>query len=253
MGLVYDGQTGCDAIIGCVCDHSGAGLTCANGMVQVMPSGDAGNVLTIGSDGGVMVPTAGASAGILAGQAVTITGSQAAGYTIGAKISADAENSIGLGSDGGLYVAGPRFAYGNLASRAVTLTITDNWMVPTITGQSGGFSVLPVSGGIVRVRLPDAGTWFLQMQTRWDTSAGYTIASGALIYCGISSAARGIVHAESVTRPSSVTGMHASTMEDFNDVATPTISFRVQASSTHAAQPTVTGWWSAHRVGPSVQ
>ena len=253
VGLVYDGQTGCDAIIGCVCDHSGAGLTCANGMVQVMPSGDAGNVLTIGSDGGVMVPTAGASAGILAGQAVTITGSQAAGYTIGAKISADAENSIGLGSDGGLYVAGPRFAYGNLAARAVTLTITDNWMVPTITGQSGGFSVLPVSGGIVRVRLPDAGTWFLQMQTRWDTSAGYTIASGALIYCGISSAARGIVHAESVTRPSSVTGMHASTMEDFNDVATPTISFRVQASSTHAAQPTVTGWWSAHRVGPSVQ
>lgn len=251
IGLAYGEGTGCDAIMACVCDHSGDGLACAGGQLRVLPSEDPGNLVKIGADGGVFVPTAGASAGLVAGQAVSITGSQAAGYTIGAKISTDPANSVMLGSDGGLFVAGPRYAYGLLNSRSVPTTTTDTWMVPTITGQSGGFSVLAPVGGITRIRLPDGGTWFLQAQWRFNIP-GFTVASGGMVYAGIESPTRGIVHAVSYTRASSVSGIHASTMEDYKNSATPNVGFRVQANNTISAEPTVTGWWSAHRVGPSV-
>lgn len=251
VGLTYGEDSGCDAIMGCVCDHSGDGLTCTDGQLRVLPSEDLGNLVQIGTDGGVFVPTAGASAGIVAGQAVDITGDQASGYTIGARISADPENSLELGSDGGLYVAGPRFAYGNMNSRTVATTTTDVWMVPTITGQSGGFSVLPPTGGITRVRLPDGGTWFLQAQWRFSV-AGFTTASGGMLYAGIDCGARGVIVGESYTRASTVSGIHASTMQDYNNSATPNLGFHVQANSTISQPPTATGWWSAHRVGPSV-
>ncbi|MFJ5890263.1 hypothetical protein [Streptomyces californicus] len=250
VGLTYGEDGGCAAIMGCVCDHSGDGLTCTGGQLRVQPSEDAGNLMRIGSDGGVFVPTAGASAGLVAGQAVNITGSQASGYTIGARISADQGNAVTLGTDGGLHVPGPRFAYGTLTARSVPTTTTDAWMVPVVAGQSGGFSVVP-AGGVSRLQLPDGGTWFLQAQFRFNI-AGFTTASGGVVYGGIDTPSRGNIIAKSYTRASSVSGMDTSVMEDFNDSATPRVGFRVQANATISSPPQAVGWWSAHRVGPSV-
>ncbi|MFJ6014447.1 hypothetical protein [Streptomyces sp. NPDC092952] len=249
--LMYDGRSGCDGIVACVCDHSGDGLSCAGGVLAVHPSGDEGNLVRIGTDGGVFVPTAGASAGLVAGQAIDIAGDQASGYTIGARISADPGNAIGLGSDRGLFVQGPRYAYGNLAPKTITTDTTDNWLVPSLVAESGGFSVVS-TGGTSRVRVPDGGTWFLQAQFRCDTSAGFTAPSGAVFYAAISAAGRGFMNAVTYTRGSSITGQHCTAMDDFTGAATPSIGFRVQANSSHQARPSVSGWWSAFRVGPSI-
>lgn len=251
VSLQYGESSDCTAIMGCICDHSGDGLTCTGGQLRVQPSEDPGNLMQIGSDGGVFVPTAGASAGLVAGQAVDITGDQASGYTIGARISADPENAVQLGSDGGLYVPGPRFAYGNLTARSVPTTTSDAWMVPTITGQSGGFSVVPPAGGVTRIQLPDGGTWYLQAQFRFNVP-GFTTASGGVVYGGIETPTRGSIVAKSYTRASSVSGINVSVMEDYNNSATPRVGFRVQANPTISSPPTAVGWWSAHRIGPSV-
>ncbi|MEW2066628.1 H-type lectin domain-containing protein [Streptomyces sp. NPDC007346] len=76
------------------------------GQLGVRTSADPGNLVQQGSDGGVFVPTAGASAGLLEGDGIDITGDQTSGYTISARISADPRNGLVLGSDGGLYVRG---------------------------------------------------------------------------------------------------------------------------------------------------
>ncbi|WP_237404775.1 hypothetical protein [Actinacidiphila reveromycinica] len=251
VGLSYGGETGCDGIMACVCDHSGDGLSCSGGVLAVQPSDDEGNLVQIGTDGGVFVPTAGASAGLVEGQAVDITGDQASGYTIGARISADPNNAITLGSDGGLYVPGPKYAYGNMNAKTITTDITDNWMVPTIVAQSGGFSIYTADGH-TRVALPDSGTWFFQAQFRCNTSAGFTATTGALFYAAISAAGRGFMNAHTYTRTSTITGMHCTTMDDFAGAANPNLSFRVQANSSHKERPSVTGWWSAFLVGPSI-
>ncbi|GAA2948067.1 hypothetical protein GCM10010518_38640 [Kitasatospora cinereorecta] len=90
----------------CVGDHLDAPLAYddVTGQLQVQRSADPGNLISTGSDGGLFVPTAGASAGLVEGPAIDITGDQTSGYTIGAKVSADPRNAIRLGSDGGLYV-----------------------------------------------------------------------------------------------------------------------------------------------------
>jgi hypothetical protein len=248
--LRYGEQSGCDAIMGCVCDHAADGLLCSSGMLRVLPSADPDNLLRIGTDGGVYVPTAGASAGLVAGQAIDITGDQAGGYTIGARISADPDNALTLGSDGGLFVMGPRLAFGTLGLKTITTDLQDNWLIPTIDAQSGGFG-LATAGGVTSVTLPDAGTWFLQAMFRCDTSAGFTATSGALFY-GAIGAPRGFVGARSYSRNSSQTAMDYTVMSDFENVANPAFSFHVRASNTHAEPPPVTGWWSAHRVGPSI-
>ncbi|MFC8723780.1 H-type lectin domain-containing protein [Streptomyces bacillaris] len=108
IGLSYDGETGCDAIAACVGDHLDAPLTYdgVTGQLGVRTSADPGNLVQAGSDGGLFVPTAGASAGLVEGDGVDITGDQASGYTISARISADPRNGLAIGSDGGLYVRG---------------------------------------------------------------------------------------------------------------------------------------------------
>ena len=251
VSLTYGDTSGCDAIMACVCDHSGDGLRCNGDILSVAPSDDAGNLVKIGSDGGVFVPTAGASAGLVPGQAIDITGSQAAGYTVGARISADTSNAIKIGSDGGLFVQGPRYAFGNMVTKTITTDLTDNWLVPTLQAHSGGFSV-GSSGGITHIGLPDGGTWFVQAQFRVDTSSGFTVASGGVFYAAISAATRGVLNAQTYTRSSTVMGMHCTLMDDFANAPNPSISFHVQASSTFSAKPPVTGWWSAFRVGPSI-
>ncbi len=251
VGLTYDGQSGCDGIMACVCDHSGDGLRCSNGTLSVAPSDDEGNLVQIGTDGGVFVPTAGASAGLVAGQAIDITGDQASGYTIGARISADPDNALTLGSDGGLFVQGPKYAYGNINEKTITTDLADNWMVPTVEAQTGGFAPV-TSGGITRIALPDGGMWFIQAQFRCNTIAGFTATTGALFYAAISSAGRGFMNAHTYTRNSTITGMHCTTMDDFGNSATASIGFRTQANNSHAQRPPVSGWWSAFRLGPSL-
>lgn len=200
---------------------------------------------------GLFVPTAAASAGLFPGQAVDITGDQAAGYTIGARISSDPENALVLGSDGGLFVQGPRYAYGTLTPRTVSRDITDNWATPTIGAQTGGFSVATVAG-VPRLVLPDGGMWFIQVQLRFDTSAGFSAPSGGLLYGGISGFSRGFMTAVSIVRPTTVAGMHCTQMDDFADAAQPSVGFRGQANATHLEDPEMTGWWSVSRMGPSV-
>jgi hypothetical protein len=60
------------------------------------------------------------------------------------------------------------------------------------------------------------------------------------------------VGARSYSRNSSQTAMDYTVMSDFENVANPAFSFHVRASNTHAEPPPATGWWSAHRVGPSI-
>lgn len=110
VGLSYEGKTGCDAIAACVGDHVDTPLVYdeATGQLQLWTSQDAGNLVQVGSDGGLYVPTAGASAGLVQGQAVDISGDQASGYVVGVRISTDPGNSLRLGEDGGLYVRVPQ-------------------------------------------------------------------------------------------------------------------------------------------------
>lgn len=170
IGLSYDGETGCDAIAACVGDHVDAPLTYdeVTGQLGVRTSADPGNLVQQGSDGGLFVPTAGASAGLVEGDGIDITGDQASGYTISARISADPRNGLVLGSDGGLYVRGREI------EQAVTLVSFTNQSSHTRTITfSTPFSAPPVvSIGIASGAGPTA---------RWDvrainvTTAGFTL------------------------------------------------------------------------------
>lgn len=173
----------CDEVAECVGEHLDAPLTygAATGQIGVRLSQDAGNLVTVRPDGGLFVPTAGASAGLVAGQAIAITGSQAAGYTIAARISADAGNSLRLGTDGGLFVHVPpslqnveTISFTNVTSftRNITFTTpfttvphvsvninsgagpTARWGARAITVSTTGFTLFLFSGA-----LGETGTW----------------------------------------------------------------------------------------------
>ncbi|MEU2487019.1 H-type lectin domain-containing protein [Streptomyces sp. NPDC012617] len=173
----------CDDVAECVGDHLDAPLTydAATGQMGLELSQDAGNLLSVRPDGGLFVPTAGASAGLIAGQAIAITGSQGAGYTIAARISADAGNSLRLGTDGGLFVHVPpalqnveTFSFTNVTSFTRNITFTTPFAAPphvTVNINSGagptarwgarainvsttGFTIFLFSGA-----LGETGTW----------------------------------------------------------------------------------------------
>lgn len=173
----------CDEVAECVGEHLDEPLAYnpATGQISVATSQDPGNLVSVGSDGGLYVPTAGAAAGLIEGQAIDITGDQATGYTIGARISTDGGNSLTVGTDGGLYVHVPQaeqdieaISFTNLTSytRLITFTTpfatiphvsvniasgagsTSRWGARAITVTPTGFTLFVFSG-----ETGTTGTW----------------------------------------------------------------------------------------------
>jgi hypothetical protein len=104
----------CADVRGCLSAGDGIDYDPATGVIAADISGDAGNTLVVGTDGGLMVPpSAGGGATALEvtdtpSVNLTLTGTGAAGdpYDVSAAVllSADANNRAAFGSDGALYV-----------------------------------------------------------------------------------------------------------------------------------------------------
>jgi hypothetical protein len=115
--LIHEGPDGlyveCGDVRSCLVEGDGIDYDPATGTISARPSAEPGNTLTIGGDGGLMVPPGGGGATALEvtdspSIDLTLTGTGAAGdpYDVTATVllSTDADNRAVFGSDGALYV-----------------------------------------------------------------------------------------------------------------------------------------------------